>query len=129
MDALEVKLTDKGIRFWRDVHDMVAGRMERQIERAIKLNPTLLLVLSAHSIDSDWVEHEVHVARDLEKKTGRDVLCPVALDATWKACPWSMVLMDQVRKYNILDFSGWQDDGIMERQFEKLVRGLRLFYE
>ena len=63
---------------------MKAGRIETQIDRAIRQNPTVLLVLSENSLNSDWVEHEVRTARGLEKEIGRDVLCPVALDDSWK---------------------------------------------
>src|SRR5258706_3879139 len=84
VDKLEGHLTEKGIRFWRDIHHAKAGRLEKQIDKAIRQNPTVLLILSEHSIKSDWVEHEVRTARGLEKEMGRDVLVPVALDDSWK---------------------------------------------
>ena len=128
VDKLEGYLDKKGIRFWRDVHHSTAGRLEKVIDRAMRLNPTLLLVLSKDSIQSDWVEHEVNDARKLEKELGRDVLCPVALDDSWKNAHWSQVLMDQVTKYNILDFSRWNDDDKFDEMFGRLVEGLDLFY-
>ena len=57
------------------------------------------------------------------------MLCPVSLDDDWKTASWSAVLMNQIKKYNILDFSAWQDEEIFEAQFERLIRGLRIFYE
>ena len=60
---------------------------------------------------SDWVQHEVRFARELEKETERHVLCPVALDDSWKSSPWPKRIMEQVMEYNILDFSKWEDDG------------------
>ncbi len=131
VDKLEPKLIKKGIRFWRDVHDLKAGRLEKQIDRAMRLNPTVLLVLSKNSIQSDWVEHEVKSARELEKELSRDVLCPVSLDDSWKtpAGSWSQVLMDQVKKYNILIFSEWKDDARFNAMFGRLVEGLDLFYK
>lgn len=86
VDLLEAYLNERGVRFWRDIHHSTAGRLERQIDRAIRLNPTVLLVLSEHSVKSDWVEHEARLARRMEQETGRDVLCPVALDDSWKTC-------------------------------------------
>jgi hypothetical protein len=59
-------LVQKGIRIWRDIHDMKAGSIEMQIDLAIRQNPTVLLVLSKHSLNSDWVQHEVRKARELE---------------------------------------------------------------
>lgn len=128
IEQLEPQFEAQGIRFWRDVHDLRAGRLETQIDRAIRLNPTVLLVLSEHSVDSDWVEWEAAKARKLEKELGRDVLCPVALDNAWKTCSWSGPLRRQIMDYHILDFSDWQDASTFERQFTKLLDGLKLFY-
>ena len=129
VDKLETHLNGKGIRFWRDVHDMKSGRIETQIDRAIRQNPTVLLILSKNSLQSDWVEHEVRTARGLEKEMQRDVLCPVALDDRWKnsACPKR--IMEQVMEYNILDFSTWEDDSKFGSTFNRLIDGLELFYK
>jgi hypothetical protein len=108
---------------------MTAGRMETQIDQAISQNRTVLLVLSQNSIKSDWVEHEVRKARGLEKDMGRDLLCPIALDDSWKDSKWDKHLMEQVMKYNILDFSAWEDDVKFEGIFRKLIDGLELFYK
>jgi uncharacterized protein YjbI with pentapeptide repeats len=129
VDKLENQLNKKGIRFWRDIHDMKSGRMEKQIDKAIRLNPTVLLILSKHSLQSDWVEHEVRTARALEKEMKRDALCPVSIDDSWKNSPWSKRIMEQVMEYNILDFSAWKDDSRFENTFNKLIGGLELFYK
>lgn len=126
---LEDALNDKGIRFWRDIHHATSGRLERQIEQAILHNPTVLLVLSANAVESDWVQYEVRKARGLEKELGRDVLCPVALDDRWKDCGWPERVMEQVLEYNVLDFSKWQDDGVFRQMFDRLLDGLQLFYK
>jgi hypothetical protein len=123
VDQLETLLNEHGIRFWRDIHDLKAGRIETQIDRAIRLNPVVILVLSQNSVESDWVEYEASKARDLEKELKRDVLCPVALDDAWKSCRWPGPLRRQIENYNILDFS--RD---MNGQFAKLEEGLGLFY-
>ena len=39
VERVEKGLDEKRIRYWRDMHDMKAGRMERQIEKAIRMNP------------------------------------------------------------------------------------------
>lgn len=129
VDQLDSALKTKGIRFWRDIHDMVAGRMETQIDRAIRQNPTVLVVLSKNSLKSDWVQHEVRKARELEKEMGRDILCPVALDDGWKSAPWPARVMEQIIEYNILDFSGWEDESTFNKMFSKLLNGLDLFYK
>jgi uncharacterized protein YjbI with pentapeptide repeats len=129
VDEIEKHLGQKGVRFWRDTHHATAGRLERQIERAIRLNPTVLLVLSSHSVQSDWVEHEVRLARKLEIETKRDVLCPVALDDSWKECAWPERLREQIMEYNILDFSSWNDKYRFKQVFNRLLDGLDLFYK
>jgi hypothetical protein len=129
VDHIDKSLTKKGVRFWRDIHDMKAGRMETQVDLAIRQNPIVLLILSQHSLSSDWVEHEVRHARALEKELARDVLCPVAIDTSWQSAPWPARLMEQITQYNILDFSNWQKPSIFDSQFAKLLSGLNLFYK
>jgi hypothetical protein len=80
-------------------------------------------------MNSDWVQHEVRAARELEKELGREVLCPVALDDSWKRSSWPKRIMEQVTEYNILDFSIWHDDDKFEFAFRKLIDGLELFYK
>ncbi len=126
---LEDHLKKRHVRFWRDVHDAPAGPLEKIVVRAMRHNPTVLLILSARSVESDWVEFEAKQARKLEKELDRHVLCPVALDDSWKNCKWPMRLRDQIEKYHILDFSCWQDSSVFKGMFERLLTGLDLFYE
>lgn len=129
VDKIDKVLTQKGVRFWRDTHDLISGRIETQIESAIRLNPTVLLVLSKNSLDSDWVEHEVFKARELEKELKKDILCPISLDDAWKSTHWPQRLMRQITEYKILDFSSWRDSQDFQSQFSKLLKGLNLFYK
>jgi uncharacterized protein YjbI with pentapeptide repeats len=129
VDKIGDKLVEKGIRYWRDVHEIKTGWMEKQIDRANRQNPTVVLVLSKDVLSSDWVEHEVRTARSLEKEMGRDVLCPIALDDGWKDRHWPKRLIEQVMTYNILDFSAWKDDSKFDHMVPKLIDGLELFYK
>ena len=129
VNTLESYLNSKGIPFWRDIRHGTAGRLERQVDRAMRLNPTVLLILSKNSVESDWVEHEAESARELEKELHRDILCPVALDNSWKDCKWDTRLRRQIEKYNILDFSQWQDPEMLNRQFSRLLDGLDIYYK
>ena len=128
VDRLEREFNVHGIRFWRDKHDLVAGRLETQLTRAIHLNEIILLVLSENSVKSDWVEFEAREAREKERQYGRDALCPIGLDMSWKTSRWSERLRMQIEDYNILDFSGWRDEAIFLRAFERLLKGLNLYY-
>ncbi len=128
VDKIGARLYDEGVIFWRDVHDATAGPLEQIVKRAIELHPIVLLVLSTHSNQSDWVEFEAKQAREMEKRLNRHVLCPIALDDTWKRSAWSQVLRNQIEKYNILDFSSWRDAPTFEMQFAKLLTGIRRYY-
>jgi uncharacterized protein YjbI with pentapeptide repeats len=114
---LEKSLNDKGIRYWLDIHDSTSGTLEEQIDRAINRNPIVLVVLSENSIKSDWVQHEVRKAREIEIDTGQHVLCPVRLDDSFFSSPWPERIKEQVMEYNILDFSEWEDDERFEKMF------------
>ena len=126
--ALHDRLDGQGIRVWRDEHKLTAGPMEKQLERGMRLHPTVILVLSQHSVESDWVEWEATKARELEKKLGKPVLCPVALDDAWHKCDWPGPLRNQIKKYFVLPFDDWGDSTAFDRQFEKLVDGIGIFY-
>ncbi len=128
IETLEKLLNKKRLRYWRDIHGLTVGRVEKQIEQAIHHNPTFLLVLSKNSVKSDWVEWEAAKARELEKALGRDILCPVALDTAWKSCSWPGPLRRQIEDYYVLDFSAWKQPKAMGRQFERLIKGLRINY-
>jgi hypothetical protein len=69
-------------------------------------------------VNSDWVEWEADKARELAKELGRDVLCPVALDDSWKNCKWSGPLRKQIEKYVVVNY----------KQLDQLIKGLGLHY-
>ena len=97
------------------------------------MNDIVLLVLSEESIKSDWVENELDVARRKEKEEKRDVLCPVALDESWKSKLDDVKSNDRqlwrtLTHKNILDFSKWKTK-TFGSQFEKLLRGMKICYE
>ncbi len=133
VDLLGDRLKSRGTPYWRDIDGMNAGPMDRQIDKALRLHPTVVLVLSKNSVDSDWVEWEVSRAREVEKELQRKNvnhhgLCPITLDDAWKCSRWGAHLRAQVEKYFILDFSEWRDRGQFDRQFVRLINGLRSYY-
>lgn len=129
VDKLGCHLDKKGVRYWRDIKDATAGRLDKVIERGILQNPTLLLVLSKRAVESNWVEFEVDKAVELSKELGRDVLCPIALDNAWAVSDrMSGALRAQIKKYTVLDFSHHHNEKAFAEQFEKLMVGLGLHY-
>ena len=127
VDKMYERLKREGAPVWLDRHDMVAGPMQKQVDRGIRINDVVLLVLSAASVESDWVQHELKMAHRKEKEEGRDVLCPVALDDAWKS-KQDDVLWEPAMKFNVLDFSRWESDEWFGNQFRKLLDGMKVYY-
>ena len=127
VDKIGNRLAEKGIRYWRDIHDTKAGKVEKQADRAIRQNLKVLVILSEQSIQSDWVEHEIAEIKKLEKELGHVVLCAVALDDGWKSGRWPKRVMEQIMGYNVLDFSAWRDGSTFADTFQSLIDGLELF--
>ena len=126
-DKLYERLQEAGASVWLDRHDMVAGDMNRQVLRELRLRDVVVLILSEASVKSDWVEHELKQARKKEKDEGRDVLCPIAVDDSWKA------KMDEpewahLSKKLVLDFSKWKTKAF-NGEFDKLLKGMKINYE
>jgi len=128
VDQVYERLDQEGVPVWLDRREAVAGSLQRQVFDAMRLTDVVLLVLSEASVHSDWVEHELEMARQKEKTEQRDVLCPVALDAAWKA-KLDDVLWRQVKKEYVLDFSAWENPQAFDAQFRKLLKGLKIYYE
>ncbi|HJQ14474.1 MAG TPA: toll/interleukin-1 receptor domain-containing protein [Anaerolineales bacterium] len=120
------QLTQKGIRYWRDMHEK-NGQRQKQTAWAISQRSKFLLVLSEQSMKSDWIEQDVQEARKLEKDMGRVVLCPVALDDSWKDSRSPKTIMEQIPEHSILDFSGWKDKSEFDDMLRTLLDRLELF--
>jgi hypothetical protein len=123
-DRIHAGLQDKGIRCWFAPHDMpIGGKLLDEINAAIRLRDKLLLILSRNSIESSWVEDEVSMAFEEERRRGQTVLFPIRLDDavmdTKEA--WAGKLR---RDRNIGDFRHWEDHDTYGKSFERMVRDL-----
>jgi hypothetical protein len=66
-DRLHADLQAKGVRCWFAPHDVQGGRkLHEQIDEAIRVYDKLLLILSDHSMNSNWVKTEIANARAKE---------------------------------------------------------------
>jgi len=130
VDRLGGKFDELHVRYWRDKKDATAGRLDKVIDRAVRLNPTVLLVLSKNIENAPWIEYEVDRAVEISRELKRDVLCPIELDRSWLANDsLSGQLKAQIKKYNVLDFSDWRNEESLDRQMKKLIDGLNLHYQ
>ena len=94
----------------------------------MRINPTVVLVLSEASVDSDWVRWEAEHARKLEreqpKEQRRRVLGQVALDDAWKGSDWPGWLRSQIQDLYVIPF---HELGFKEG-YARLKKGLPIYY-
>jgi uncharacterized protein YjbI with pentapeptide repeats len=122
---LHADLQDNGVRCWFAPEDMKIGdRIRTAIDQSIRNYDKLLIVLSEHSITSQWVEKEVETAFEEEKMRKQPVLFPIRLDRlvfdtdeSWAA--------DIRRLCHIGDFSNWKDHDAYSIALTRLLRDLK----
>lgn len=128
---LFANLQQRGVKVWFAPNNMRGGKTIReQVQRAVKNQDRLLVVLSAASMASDWVHFEISEARKREKIEHRRILFPVGLAAFSEIETWvieddsSPDLAREVRKYFIPDFSLWRDELHFELAISRLLDAL-----
>jgi len=124
-DQLHADLQNKGVRCWFAPEDLEIGDCFRQrIDEAIRLHDKLLLLLSEHSIESDWVRKEVESCLEREEQEKRAVLFPIRLDDAimHTSQAWAASILKQ---RHIADFQNWKDHDAYKKGFERLLRDLK----
>lgn len=122
-DRIYSDLQSKGVRCWLYTADMKTGeKLKETIYQAIKMHDKLLVVISANSENSDWVEEEVFKALDEEKKQHKNILFPIMIDNTALESekPWIQKIKNS---RHIGDFRDW--DKNIEKYTKSLDRLLR----
>ncbi|AOS83919.1 hypothetical protein BIU88_07000 [Chlorobaculum limnaeum] len=118
-------LQASGVRCWFAPHDLKIGdKIRPVIDESIRVHDKLLLILSEHSVQSDWVEHEVEHALDRERIEKKNILFPVRLDESVidNTAGWA----GNVRRQRLIgDFSRWKDHDSYMRAFARLLRDLK----
>lgn len=124
-DMLYDDLQQRGVRCWLASEDLKIGEKTRiGIDESIRIHDKLLLILSKHSVTSDWVEQEVETALDRERREKRTVLFPIRLDdAVMKIDAGWPALIKNSR--NIGDFRKWRYIEPYQQVFDRLLRDLR----
>jgi uncharacterized protein YjbI with pentapeptide repeats len=122
-DRIYADLQNRGVRCWFAPHDMrIGGKILDEIDAAIRQRDKLLLILSEHSIKSDWVEDEVTTAFEEERKRGRTVLFPIRLDDA--IMDTNEAWAKKLRARHIGDLRCWTDHSCYMTSFERLMRNL-----
>ena len=130
---LHKRMRAEHLRVWFAPEDIKGGeKLYEQIDRAIQLHDRLLLVLSEHSIQSEWVMTEIRRARRAELKEQRRKLFPIRLVDIDTLRDWVCFDVDHgkdlavdVREYFLPDFSNWKDHDAFEAAFSRLLRDLK----
>jgi hypothetical protein len=132
-ERLHGDLQNKGVRCWFAPHDVQGGKkLHEQIDEAIRLHDKLLLILSPHSMQSEWVKTEIAKARGREVRDKRRVLFPIRLASFETLRDWECFDADtgkdsarEIREYFIPDFSNWKDSDSYQEAFQRLVNDLK----
>jgi TIR domain len=132
-ERLNADLQAKGVRCWFAPHDVQRGRkLHDQIDEAIRTHEKLLLILSPHSMNSEWVKTEIAKARKREVREKIQVLFPVSLVPFKKIRDWECFDADtgkdsarEIREYLIADFCKWKNHDAYQDEFTELLRDLK----
>ena len=125
MDPLYADLQVRGVRCWFAPEDLKSGdRFRQRIDEAIRLHDKLLLILSEHSVRSDWVREEVESCMEREQREKKNLLFPITLDeAVTNASEASAASIRRQRHMG--NFRAWKDHDGYVVGFERLLRDLK----
>ncbi len=123
---LYTDLRKKDVPCWFALHDLQPGDYFRErIDQAIHTQDKLLLLLSKHSAQSEWVHYEVELALSREIRQQRKILYPIRLDDAIFDCTASWARSLQATRH-IGDFTGWQDEASYQQAFATLLQHLKV---
>jgi hypothetical protein len=133
-DRLYEGLQNKGVRCWFAPHDIQGGRkVYEQLDEAIRVHDKLLLILSEHSMNSDWVGTEIANAHEREARERKQMLFPVTIVPFERVRSWKLFDADrgkdsarEIREFFIPDFSNWKDHDSFQKGFDRLLKDLKL---
>ena len=128
-ERLHADLQAKGVRCWFDQEDLKIGdKFRHRIDQAIRVHDKLMIVLSEHSIASDWVESEVESALDRERRrNGPYSSRSVSMMQSWSPRSLGRHTSDMTR--HIGDFGAWKDHDAYQKAFDRLLKDLRVSEE
>ena len=119
-------LQRKGVQCWFAPESLITGdKFKMEIDEAIQHCDKLLVILSTHSVTSDWVEHEVGVARHKESNGKRDVIMPILLETNAKKSTKEWVKYIQKNRH-IGEFIHWKDPSQYQRALSQLLTHLKV---
>lgn len=122
---LYADLQSNNVRCWFAPHDMRIGdKIRPRIDESIHLYDKLLLILSEHSVASQWVEQEVETALGKELEGKPNVLFPIRLDEAVMQNRTGWASHIRLTRH-IGDFTNWKNHDDYQRAFDRLLRDLK----
>jgi hypothetical protein len=126
-------LTGENLQVWYAPEVMKPGiKLHEEIEHAVRMYDKFLLVLSNHSMSSEWVATEIRIAIDKEKKIGFRKLVPIHLVRFEQIKKLKCFNADtgkdmgvELRECYIPDFSQWRHQNKYLAALKKLLEALR----
>jgi hypothetical protein len=104
--------------------DLRSGdKIRPTIHEKIWEHEKLIVVVSRSSLKSEWVESEVAVAMEKERKKKRTVLIPIRLDDAVERVKTGWAV--DVRQRQIGDFRTWKTHDAFEQAYARLLRDLQ----
>jgi uncharacterized protein YjbI with pentapeptide repeats len=133
VERLHADLQNQGVRCWFVPHDTQGGKkVHEKGDEAIRVYDRLLLIISAASLNSEWIKEEIAKARKWELGEHRRVLFPVRLVGFETLRDWECFDADtgkdsarEIRQYFIPDFSDWKNHEKYQSAFERLLKDLK----
>ena len=124
IEKLNADLQKEGIRCWFAPEEMKMGDESRQrVNQQIRIHEKLLIVLSAFSIESAWIQQEVEAALEEERARNRSILFPIRLDNS-SLDGEKKWLRNLQKTHPIYDFSSWDNWESYYEQFFLLLNDL-----
>lgn len=124
-ERLHADLQAKGVRCWFAPEDLKIGdKLRYRIDESIRLYDKLPLVLSTHSVASQWVEHEVEPALGKELEGKPNVLFPIRLDEAVMQSRTGWASHIRFTRH-IGNFTRWKEHDEYQTAFAQLLRDLK----
>ena len=106
-------MKEYGIPCWMDDHQVLPGDdLFEQIEKGIRNWDKVLLICSAHSLNSMWVEWEIDKAlakeQQLSKDRGEKTLVIIPLDLDGYLFKWNSGKASVLKARMAANFIGWR---------------------
>ncbi len=129
-DRLKKDLQDQGVRCWLAGENLKSGRKIRhEIDKTVKMQDMLLLILSQHSLTGFWMENEVEAAFERERVKrnhiyDNQILFPISIDDSIFTSKKAWAEMIRTTR-EISDFRNWQDPALYRVSLERFIKDLR----